>query len=65
VPGGPNDLGVIGALAAITLIVIGVLLAFTTAISWDAPTTFGVFGILLGVIALFGGGIGSLLRRRV
>jgi hypothetical protein len=60
-----NDLSIIGTLAAIALIVIGVLLAFTNSISWDTPTTFGVFGILLGAIGLFGAGIGSLIRRRV
>ncbi|MCK9927674.1 magnesium transporter accessory protein [Frankia sp. Mgl5] len=59
-----TDLSIIGALAAITLIAIGVLLAFTSAISWDTQTTFGAFGILLGAIGLFGGGIGSLIRRR-
>lgn len=59
-----TDLSIIGALAAITLIVIGVLLSFTSAISWDTQTTFGAFGILLGAIGLFGGGIGSLIRRR-
>ncbi len=59
-----NDLGVIGTLAAITLAVIGVLLAFTSAITWDIQTILGVFAILLAAMGLFGSGIGSLTRRR-
>lgn len=60
-----NDLGIIGTLAAVTLAVIGVLLAFTNAISWDVQTILGVFAILLAAMGLFGSGIGTLVRRRV
>ncbi|MGF7234730.1 MAG: magnesium transporter accessory protein [Frankia sp.] len=58
-----NDLGIIGALAAVTLAVIGVLLAFTTVITWDLQTILGVFAILLAAMGLFGSGIGALSRR--
>lgn len=58
-----NDgLGLIGTAAAITLVVIGALLAFG-AISWTVPTTLGVGFILLGAVAEFGGGVAPYLNR--